>query len=287
MLRLIYFSTAMQECNCLTIAGSDPGGGAGIQGDLKTFTTLGAYGMAVITALTAQNTTGVREILNIPDSFVRAQLNAVFDDIEIHAAKTGMLANRDIISATADSIVSCTQTFPLVIDPVFVSTSGVPLLQDHSVSHIIEKLFPICTIVTPNAIEAQEITGIKVDSLESAGDAARRIHQMGAANVLVKGGHITIGEEVVDVLFDGNAISHFTSRRINTLHTHGGGCAISAAICVGLARGMNVPDAVALAHGFVHAAIANPLAIGHGRGPLNHLAAMHYQSEISPQKRRR
>lgn len=262
----------MHARRCLTIAGSDPSGGAGIQGDLKTFASLGAYGMAVITALTAQNTCEVRSSYSIPAHFVQAQLDAVLDDIPCDAAKTGMLANAEIIDAVAELLGSRTR-FSLVVDPVMVATSGGLLLEESAIATLKRKLFPLGTIITPNAHEAEALCGFRITGVETAKEAARMLHGLGTSNVLVKGGHFEEDTvRVVDVLYDGTEFESIESERIDTPHTHGSGCALSAAICVGLASGKSVSEAVRSGHDYVHRAIVAAHPLGKGHGPVNHLA---------------
>ncbi|MCX7019782.1 MAG: bifunctional hydroxymethylpyrimidine kinase/phosphomethylpyrimidine kinase [Candidatus Sumerlaeota bacterium] len=257
--------------HCLTIAGSDSCGGAGIQGDLKTFTVLGAYGMAVITALTAQNTGEVRGVHAVPADFVRLQLATVLDDIRCDAAKTGMLANADIVRAVAGEL-GRRPRFPLVADPVMVSTSGARLLEEDAVDAVRGRLLPLCAVATPNAPEAEILTGVKIRAIEDAERAARAIHGMGAAAVLVKGGDVEYEPgTVTDVLYDGVTASRLRSRRIASRTAHGSGCALASAICVGLARGHSVHEAVDMARRFVYKAIAEGRIIGREAGPVNHL----------------
>lgn len=256
---------------CLTIAGSDPGGGAGIQGDLKTFTVLGAYGMAVLTALTAQNTREVRGIHEVPPDFVTAQLATVLDDIPCHAAKTGMLAGASIVRAVAGELRrrSC---FPLVVDPVMVSTTGARLLDENAVESIRRELLPLAAIVTPNAPEAEVLAGMPIRTLEDAEQAARAIHAFGPQAVLIKGGDFEPqSPEVTDLFFDGHALTRWTSPRIPTRHCHGSGCALAASLCVFLAQGQSPISAVESARRFIRSAIRHALPLGGGNGPVNHL----------------
>lgn len=258
---------------CLTIAGSDSGGGAGIQGDLKTFTVLGAYGMTVITALTAQNTLGVSSIETVSPEFVRRQMQAVLEDIGCDAAKTGMLASAAIVDAVADELENYPD-IPLVVDPVMVSTSGAQLLEPEAIDGLIRRLLPRATIVTPNAPEAEILSGYRIDSLDAAIRAARAILKMGAGAVLLKGGDATYSADHVDDIFaSSDGVEILTSARIATPHTHGSGCALSSALCVGLAHGWPVDKAVAMARQFIHRAIAHAQPLGRGHGPVNHLRA--------------
>jgi hydroxymethylpyrimidine/phosphomethylpyrimidine kinase len=261
-----------QVPRCLTIAGSDSGGGAGIQGDLKTFTVLGVYGMSAITALTAQNTVGVTRIHEVPPDFVAEQIRVVIDDIGCDAAKTGMLSNAAVINAVADVLLSC-QPLPLVVDPVMVSTTGARLLAEDAVTALVERLFPLATLVTPNIPEAEIFAGMEIHDAPAAIEAAQRLRRAGARNVLVKGGDMRErGDFVYDVLVEGEEVHVLRAPRIRTDHTHGSGCALSSAICAGLAKGMTLFDAVTSGRTFVARAIAAAGPLGKGHGPVNHLA---------------
>lgn len=262
----------MDRPHCLTIAGSDPGGGAGIQGDLKTFTVLGAYGMAVITALTAQNSLGVAGVHAVPPDFVRLQMRTLFDDIPVSAAKTGMLATAEIIAAVLAELPA---GLPLVADPVMVSTSGSRLLEESAIDAVRRLLMPRCTIATPNAPEAEVLTGIAIHCVDDAVRAGLAIAAMGARAVLVKGGDSSIEEgRVVDVLVADGTTTVLRSPRVETPHTHGSGCALAAALCVGIARGLSVTASVDLARRFVAAGIRSARAVGGGNGPVDHLHAL-------------
>ncbi|MGE5483996.1 MAG: bifunctional hydroxymethylpyrimidine kinase/phosphomethylpyrimidine kinase [Ignavibacteriales bacterium] len=260
----------------LTIAGSDSGGGAGIQADLKTFTVLGVYGSSVIAALTAQNTLGVRGVFSIPADFVEEQLVAVLDDIGADAAKTGMLANGEIIRAVA-RVLRHRSLKNLVVDPVMVSKSGHSLLEPEACDALKQDLLPLALVVTPNLFEAQELTGRLVRNLEDMKTAARRISEMGPRYVVVKGGHL--GGPATDLVFDGEGFTTLTHERVQSKNTHGTGCTFSAAIAAFLAKGHPVLEAVANAKKYVTAAIAHSLDIGKGYGPTNHLAWNH-QMEV-------
>ncbi|MCX7718105.1 MAG: bifunctional hydroxymethylpyrimidine kinase/phosphomethylpyrimidine kinase [Candidatus Sumerlaeaceae bacterium] len=259
--------------HCLTIAGSDPGGGAGIQGDLKTFTRLEAYGMAVVTALTAQNTHEVRGVHAVPSDFVRLQLRTVLDDIRCDAAKTGMLANAAIIRAIAEEL-STGEKIPLVVDPVMVSTSGARLLEEDAVQAMRECLMPLATIATPNMPEAGVLSGMVIRDVEDAIQAAKAIHALGARVVVVKGGDVEFEPGTVcDVVFDGEQVTVLRAPRISSGNTHGSGCALAAALAVGLARGLTPFQAIDLARRFVRSAIEASERVGRGPGPVNHLRA--------------
>ena len=253
----------------LTIAGSDSGGGAGIQADLKTFSAFGVYGASAITAITAQNTVGVRAVFEIPAEIVAAQIDAVLDDIGADAAKTGMLSSAPIIEAVADRLRA--RSFaPLVVDPVMVAKSGDTLLRPEAMRALVELVLPMATVITPNAPEATVLSGVEVRDAASAREAARRIHALGPALVIVKGGHLD-GERSDDLLFDGRSFEILSGRRIDTPHTHGTGCTFSAAIAACLARGMEPIAAAREARAYLQGAIEHAEPLGAGRGPVNHL----------------
>lgn len=251
----------------LTIAGSDSGGGAGIQADLKTFMALGCHGASAISALTAQNTQGVSGIYEVEPSFVKAQIDAVASDLDIAAAKTGMLASAAIVEAVAEAVVE--HAIPnLVVDPVFVSKSRHRLLAEDAVAALTNKLFPLARLVTPNLYEASALVGYEVGDLAAMAEAARALHEMGAPAVLVKGGHLP-GEQAIDLLFDGTTLLEIGGERFDTDDTHGTGCTLSAAIAAHLARGASLLEAVRGAKEFVTGAIRRALRIGKGYGPVN------------------
>jgi len=251
----------------LTIAGSDSGGGAGIQADLKVFLALGCHGMSAVTALTAQNTVGVTGIHEVPADFVVEQIEAVATDIGIDAAKTGMLASAEIVSAVAKAIR--THDIPnVVVDPVFVSKHRDTLLAGDAVDALREDLFPAAAIVTPNLYEAGALLGAEIHTLEEMKDAARQLARLGPRAVLVKGGHLP-GESAVDVLLRDGEITEIEGPRFDTQDTHGTGCALSAAIAAHLARGDGLVAAVRSAKAFVAGAIERGLRIGRGYGPVN------------------
>lgn len=253
----------------LTIAGSDSSGGAGIQADLKTFHAYGVFGTSAITAVTVQNTLGVRGYVAIPTETVRAQIAAVADDLHPAACKTGMLASADLAIAVAESIREHGLT-NYVLDPVMVATSGDRLLDEGAERAVLEHLLPLAAVVTPNLDEAAILTGLPVADVEDMEEAARRLVAAGARAALVKGGHMT-GGAVVDVLFDGEHVHAYRRPRIDTSSTHGTGCTLSAAIAAGLARGLALQPAVESALDYVHRAIARAPNLGRGHGPLNHL----------------
>jgi len=251
----------------LTIAGSDSGGGAGIQGDLKVFFALGCHGTSALTALTAQNTVAVTGIYEVPDEFVVRQIEAVASDIGVDAAKTGMLAAPSIVEAVAKAVESI-GVEKLVVDPVFVSKHRDKLLADEAIDALKTRLFPLATVITPNLFEASGLVGWEVATREDMRRAARELYELGPRSVLVKGGHLP-GERAVDVFYDGNESIELDGPRFDTEDTHGTGCAISAAITARLAHGDDLLDAVRFAKDFVSGAIERGLRIGRGYGPVN------------------
>lgn len=253
----------------LTIAGSDSGGGAGIQADLKTFQELGTFGMSVITAITAQNTLGVHGVYPQSKEAIIAQLEAVLSDIGVDAVKTGMLFSSEIIEVVAQKLIEY-KVEKIVIDPVMVAKGGQSLLQEEAIEAVRKHLLPLATVITPNVPEAEVIIGEKgISSLQDMEEAAREIHRLGAKNVVLKGGHL-LGEESTDVLFDGISFTYLPAQRIQTKHTHGTGCTFAAAIAAGLAKGQSVLEATQIAKEFITCAIQHSFAIGQGIGPTNH-----------------
>jgi len=252
----------------LSIAGSDPSGGAGIQADLKTFHQFGVYGEAVITLLTVQNTVRVSRVEVMPPWLVQEQIAAVIEDIPPAAAKTGALGSAEVVEAVARAAADF--AFPLVVDPVMVSKHGLALLPPDAVRAIRELLLPRAALATPNVPEAEALTGTAIRSLDDVRRAACLIHAMGARAVLIKGGHLE--SDATDVLFDGAEYREFPAPRIATRHTHGTGCTYSAAITAGLAAGVKLGEAVARAKRFIHEAIRGNPGLGHGCGPVNHHA---------------
>ena len=252
----------------LTIAGSDSGGGAGIQADLKTFFALGCHGMSALTALTAQNTVGVSGVHTAPPDFVLAQIDAVATDIGIDAAKTGMLASAEIVDAVVDGI-KAHGIEPLVVDPVFVSKSRDRLLEASAVDALKSRLVPLATLVTPNLFEAEGLLGWpEISTRAEMVDAARSLCDLGPRAVLVKGGHMP-GERAVDILFDGREVTEIDGVRFDSEDTHGTGCTLSAAITARLAHGDDLLTAVHAGKEFVSGAIERALRIGKGYGPVN------------------
>jgi hydroxymethylpyrimidine/phosphomethylpyrimidine kinase len=252
----------------LSIAGSDPSGGAGIQADLKTFHQFGIYGMAALTALTAQNTTGVRSVHVVPAAFLTDQLKAIAEDIPPDALKTGMLATAELARVVA-TVVRTFAWGPLVVDPVMVATSGDRLLGRDAEQVILRELVPLATLVTPNLDEAELLVGRPVRTAEEMESAGRALVGAGAGAALVKGGHLS-GDTVIDVLVTRDGTRRFEHARIATTSTHGTGCTLSAAITAGLAARQPLEAAVAAALDFVARAIASAPALGRGHGPLNH-----------------
>ena len=250
----------------LTIAGSDSGGGAGIQADLKVITLLGGYGMSVITALTAQNTVGVQGIHEVPARFVEKQIDSVLTDIGADAIKTGMLANQEIMEVVSEKIKQY-KVEKVVVDPVMISKSGASLLRKDAQEALIKKLIPLAWVVTPNLMEASALTGLKINSLQGMKKAAHLIYKLGARHVVVKGGHLK--GMAIDLLYDGRNFDEMEGPRIDTKNTHGTGCTFASAIATLLARGDSLPEAVRKAKTFITMAIQSGLNLGKGTGPTN------------------
>lgn len=253
----------------LTIAGSDSSGGAGIQADIKTISALGAYGMSVICSVTAQNTTGVFDVCDIPPDTVRRQIDAVFNDIEVDAVKIGMVSNQEIIEVIAGRL-SYYKPPVIVVDPVMVSTSGSRLLREEAVEAVKTLLLPIATLVTPNLPEAEVLCGRAIKTAEEVQKALHQILKMGCRNVLIKGGHSAEADLARDYLLTEGKVLSFTSPRVQTMNTHGTGCTLSSAVATLLAKGKSLPDAVAGAKEYVTGALQNTFPVGHGHGPVNH-----------------
>lgn len=252
----------------LTIAGSDPSGGAGLQADLKTFHQFGVYGEAVVTLITVQNTLRVERVECLPADLVLAQLRSVLEDLPPAAAKTGALGNRDIVEAIATAAAEF--AFPLVVDPVLISKHGASLLADQAREALVSLLLPRAFLVTPNLQEASLLAGIEVRTPADMRRAAEVVHRLGARAVLVKGGHLP--EAAIDVLLAEGRFFEFPAPRIATRHTHGTGCTYSAAITAALARGLPLPAAVQAAKAYITEAIRTNPGLGHGAGPVNHHA---------------
>ncbi|GAW92604.1 bifunctional hydroxymethylpyrimidine kinase/phosphomethylpyrimidine kinase [Calderihabitans maritimus] len=258
----------------LTVAGSDSGGGAGIQADLKTFAALRVYGTSVITALTAQNTLGVHGVHPVPAEFVARQLDAVLSDMDIEAAKTGMLVNADIIEVVARKVKDYGLK-QLVVDPVMVATTGGSLLAEKAEAALKKELLPLALLITPNLPEAEVLTGRKIKTEKDMRECARILHDMGVSFVLIKGGHLEEeAEEAVDILYDGANYYRFTKPKLKINATHGSGCTLSAALTALLAQGLPVEEAVARAKEFVFQSIKGAFPVGKGVLPVNPLAML-------------
>ncbi len=257
----------------LTIAGSDSGGGAGIQADLKTFMAFGVYGTSAITALTAQNTAGVQGIVDVSPAFVREQIRSVMTDIGTDAAKTGMLSNAAIVKAVAESVREF-RIPNLVVDPVMIAKSGDPLLATEARKALVEELLPLAMVITPNVFEAESILGRRIEGLDAMKRAARELKNSGCQWVVLKGGQFDIESQAVDVLCDGRELIVLRSPRSESTSTHGSGCTFASAITAGLAKGLTPPDAVRRAKEYVTQAIREGTSMGSGHGPTNHLAGV-------------
>lgn len=252
----------------LSIATSDSGGGAGIQADIKAMQANGVFALSVLVALTAQNTKTVTAVHALPTKIIEEQMDAVFDDFEIGAVKTGMLFSAEIVRVVSERLRRLAVA-NLVVDPVMISKSGCELLRPDAVERVKRDLFPLARLVTPNIHEAQRLADMEILGLKDAREAARRIRKLGCLNVLVKGGHLA-DQPATDLLYDGRDFTGFPGEFINTPHTHGTGCTYSAAIAAHLALGKALPDAVKAAKAYITEAIRHGLAIGHGHGPTHH-----------------
>lgn len=251
----------------MTIAGSDSGGGAGIQADLKTFAAFGVYGTSAITAITAQNTLRVTAVHELPPEMVAAQIDAIVKDIGVDAAKTGMLANASIIEAVAKKVKEH-GIEKLVVDPVMVAKSGDPLLRTEAVQALKEKLLPLAYVITPNLPEAEVLVGRELKGEGEIREAAKEIHKMGPKFVVIKGGHRT--GDAIDLLFDGQAFQVFRAERVETPHTHGTGCTFAAGLTACLAKGMTVAEAVMAVKAYIIEALKQAYPVGGGRSPVHH-----------------
>jgi hydroxymethylpyrimidine/phosphomethylpyrimidine kinase len=258
---------------CLTIAGLDPSGGAGIIADVRTFTAFGCYAAATVTSLTYQNTTGVFGAAHQTAETVRNQIEPVFADLDVKAVKTGMLPTAEIIRATAE-LLQVNNVKHLAVDPVVRSTSGFDLIDDNALRVLVEELFPLATVITPNIPEAERITGIAISSADDISRAAEIMRSMGARKVLIKGGHFESDEHSNDYLFADSEVEVFVTDRIKTSATHGTGCTLSSAIAANLAIGHDLKRAVGIAKRFVTEAIKTAPNIGHGNSPINHLVKL-------------
>jgi hydroxymethylpyrimidine/phosphomethylpyrimidine kinase len=256
----------------LSVAGSDSGAGAGIQADLKTFAAFGVYGVTVITAITAQNTVGVRAVQEVAAGVVAAQIDAVAEDFAIASLKTGMLSSAAIIEAVAAGIKRH-RLGPLVIDPVMIAKSGDRLLAEDAVDAVRRMLLPLAHVVTPNIPEAEVLAGRPIRTRDDRVAAARAIMDLGAQSVVIKGGH-SQDDPIIDLLVDGEGVHEYRAARIVTTSTHGTGCTFSAAITAGLAKGLDLPHAVAEARDYVSRTLATAPGLGHGHGPLNHFPSL-------------
>ncbi|MFT9016871.1 MAG: bifunctional hydroxymethylpyrimidine kinase/phosphomethylpyrimidine kinase [Acetobacter sp.] len=260
------------KARILSIAGSDSGGGAGIQADIKTITALGGYAMTAITALTAQNTLGVRDILPVPPAFIREQIRCVLEDIGADALKTGMLGGVAEIDAVARELTQALREspgLPVVVDPVMVAKGGAALLRADALDTLVHTLLPLASVMTPNLPEATCLTGLEIASVAQMRVAARRLRDMTGGAVLLKGGHLP-GDDLVDLLLDGDGVTEFSGTRLAGRHTHGTGCTLASAIATRLAQGVALVDAVEQARAYVRAAIAQAPGLGQGAGPLWH-----------------
>jgi hydroxymethylpyrimidine/phosphomethylpyrimidine kinase len=256
----------MTPARVLTIAGSDSGGGAGIQADLKTMLAHGVHGMSVVAAVTAQNSLGVQGYWELPPEAVRAQLDSVLSDIGVQAVKTGMLASAVLVETVAGALTDVAA--PLVVDPVSVSKHGDTLLDPGALDAVRTSLLPLATVVTPNLWEVEQLTGVKVDEEAKLREAAEAVHALGPSWVLIKGGHLP--GNPVDLLFDGTSEHRFATPRLDNRHTHGTGCTLASAIASLLAQGASVVDAVRLAKDYVTGAIEHGFPLGAGIGPVDH-----------------
>lgn len=260
-----------QVACALTIAGTDPSGGAGIQADLKTFQELQSYGMSVITSVVAQNTLGVTATEHMPISMLEAQLEAVFSDMPVHACKTGMIATIEMLETVKNFLKD--RDISLVIDPVMVATSGDPLITEEARDFMRDYLLPLSAVVTPNIPEAEFLTSMTIDTLDDMQTAAKKlVHDYGAGAALVKGGHLSAEHEAVDFLYNGETFHTFTAERIHTENTHGTGCTYAAAITAYMSQGDDLLIAVEKAKQYITAAIRHSFDLGAGSGPTNHFA---------------
>jgi hydroxymethylpyrimidine/phosphomethylpyrimidine kinase len=259
---------AHQLKQVLTIAGSDSGGGAGIQADIKALSANGVFAMSAITAITAQNTEEVTEVFELPLRIVAAQIDAIFDDFDVAAVKTGMLSSAAVVELVAKRLKSQHVT-KLVVDPVMISKTGHALLQPEAVEAVKTQLIPLALIVTPNIHEAQQLSGIEIHSLPDARRAAKAIHALGCRHVVIKGGHLA-SDRATDLLYDGRFFNVLKGEFIDSPHTHGTGCTFASAVAAHVARERPVLDAVQAAKAYVTEAIRHGLAIGHGHGPTDH-----------------
>jgi hydroxymethylpyrimidine/phosphomethylpyrimidine kinase len=262
----------MSRKQVLTIAGSDSGGGAGIQADIKTFQERGVFGMSVLTAITAQNTTGVQDVHAIPLDKVQAQLDSIFSDFDVTAIKTGMLVNGEYMELIAKELKKHSE-IPLVIDPVMIAKGGHPLMEESAVEIMKKELVPLATVITPNIPEAEALTGLTIKNQQDMEKVAKILQELGSKHVVIKGGHALEEEEATDLLLLENGESVWLkAERIDTKDTHGTGCTYSACIAAEIGKGEPVEEAVRTGKAFIHAAIKHGINVGNGHGPTNHWA---------------
>jgi hydroxymethylpyrimidine/phosphomethylpyrimidine kinase len=253
----------------LIVAGSDSGGGAGIQADIKTVTALRGFATTAITALTAQNTQGVFGVVGIDPAFITQQMKVVLDDIGTDAVKTGMLHNAAVIEAVCDVVEELAPDIKLVVDPVMFAKGGHALLEPEAMTVLRERLLPLAAVVTPNIPEAEALTGITISNVKDMMVAAEHLARLGSASVLLKGGHLS-GDTLTDILFDNGSVTRWDDTRINTAHTHGTGCTLASAVATGLAQELSLDSAVDRARSYVRLAIMRAPGFGQGHGPLDH-----------------
>lgn len=283
VVKLIWKERDLMELtkNVLTIAGSDSSGGAGIQADLKAFSANGVYGMSVVTSVTAQNSLGVVKVENVSADMVRSQIDSLFSDIRIDAIKIGMIPNREVAEQIAESLnfwkagfksndSGEIMSFPeIVLDPVMISSSGKPLMSEEARKIVVEEIFPLCSLITPNIPEAESLTGIKINSEESLRRAAEKLIEMGPEYVLIKGGHLE-GKYSIDTIYDGSKFSELKTERVEGVSPHGTGCTLSSAIAANLAKGMTMEDSIKKAKEYITYCIESSFKIGEGDYFLNH-----------------
>ncbi len=260
----------IQPGRVLIVAGSDSGGGAGIQADLKSVMALGAYGTTAITALTAQNTLGVQGVFPVDPAFIARQMESVLDDIGSDAVKTGMLHSAEVIDAVADVLEARCSDLPIVVDPVMVSTSGHDLLEPAAVQTLTRRMSLVATVMTPNVREAEKLTGLQITDLDSMVHAAEMLRTTGPQAVVVKGGHLEGGEVMRDVLASGSGTRVFEGPRVETTSTHGTGCTLASAIAASLAYGLGLEESVERARAYLYTALRTAPGLGKGHGPVNH-----------------
>lgn len=263
----------------LTVAGSDCSGGAGVQADLKTFSANGVFGMSVITSVVAENTSRVISVENISPQIISDQFDAVFEDITVNAVKIGMLSDKTRMDVVAGKLREYAPQY-VVIDPVMIAKGGHALMEQNALDALRELIIPLSFVLTPNIPEAEAITGMRIGNVEEMKTAARTIFELGAKNVVIKGGHLDEDKDAVDVLFDGREFYYFSSERINTKNTHGTGCTFSSAIAAGLAKEKSVYASVSDAKKYVRTAIEHSLDIGKGHGPTNHFFELYRKGNL-------